>query len=56
MEVIKRIISTPYFLVTTGILTYAFVTGKVNGIVALLIIGLQLIFTITDSGSKALWK
>ncbi len=56
MEVFKRLISTPYLLVTTAILIYAFVTGKVNGIVALLIIGLQLVFTLTDSGHKQLWK
>jgi len=56
METLKRLISTPYLLVTLSILIYAFVTGKVNGIVALLIIGLQLIFVLTDSGHKKLWK
>jgi len=56
MNLLKKIISTPIIFVPASLLLAGFVMGKVNGILALLIVGLQLVFLLTKSGSKQLWK
>ena len=56
MDTLKKIISTPIMLIPSIILGYGFFVGKVNGILALLIIGLMLVFVLTNSGHKQLWK
>jgi len=56
MNLLKKIISTPIIFVPASLLFGGFVLGKVNGVLALLIVGMQLIFILTESGSKQLWK
>ena len=55
-KAIKRVISTPNLTIVTSILLYGFVAGKVNGIIALSVIGTLFIFALLGIGNKELWK